>query len=368
MAHVKKISDGKYLIRVSRGTGKRRTWVNITFRGTLKDARVRARDEETLLDSGRPKQTVLLFEAYFKLWIKAVAPRLSPRTIDGYDGYLRRYALDALTGLKLGEIATHHIQAVYLACDKSSTTVRNLHAALNACFSWAVKHEYIRNNPCKNTDRPARVRPDIVVMDEAEASRFADVCRTMQNGVIFEFALETAMRPEEYLALRWRDISGCEVSVAQAVQFRRKGGGYDFKDIKTKAGRRRISISERLRLRLVHHRREQNEHRLAMKGTWFNHDLVFPNEIGRPFAINNLTRRYMAPVLDRCGFDKHITLYALRHTCATLLLMRGVNAKIVADRLGHSSVVMTLDTYSHVLPHIQDAATDMMDDILRKRG
>jgi len=369
LANITKKAEGKYLIRVSKGTGPGRTWINKTFRGKLADAKTHARDLETLLDSGQTKQSVLLFKDYFELWIKAVTPKLSPRTVDGYEGYITRYAITPLGKFKLGDIRTHHIQAVYIdiGVGRSSTTVRNLHAALNACFAWAVRHRYIHENPCKHTDRPAKVRPEIVVMDEHEAGTFAEICRTMPNGIIFEFAIETGMRPEEYLALRWRDIAGCEISIAQAVQFRRKGGGWYFKDIKTQKGRRRISISERLRLRIAEHRRRQLEHRMALKVAWADHDLVFPNEIGTPFAINNITRRYLKPILDKCEFGKHITLYALRHTCATLLLMRGANAKVVADRLGHSSVVMTLDTYSHVLPHIQDAATDMMDDILKVR-
>ena len=102
-----------------------------------------------------------------------------------------------------------------------------------------------------------------------------------------------------------------------------------------------------------------------MKGTWFNHDLVFPNEIGRPMQLPNVTRRYLKPILDKCNFTKHITLYSLRHTCATLLLMDGKNPKTVSDRLGHASVTLTLDVYSHILPHIQDEATDAMDRIMR---
>lgn len=366
MSNITKKSDGKYLIRVSKGTGANRTVINKTFRGKLADAKVYARELETLVDSGRSVASALTFKAYFELWIAAVTPRLSPRTADGYDGYIRRYALDALAGFRLADIRTHHIQAVYIdaGVGRSATTVRNLHAALNACFAYAVRHRYIYENPCKHTDRPAKVRPEIVVMNEAEAGIFAEACRASPHGVIFEFALETGMRPEEYLALRWSDISGCEVSVAQAVQFRRSGGGWYFKDIKTQKGRRRISISDRLRVRLAEHRRRQLEHRLALKVTWHDLDLVFPSLIGTPLAINNVSRRYLKQILDACAFGKHITLYALRHTCATLLLMRGVNAKIVADRLGHSSVVMTLDTYSHVLPHIQDSATDTIAGIL----
>jgi len=363
MASIKKIADGKYQIRVSRGTGKRRTYDNQTFHGTLVKAREHARDMEILLSRG--KLAGVRFEKCVEVWLKAVTPKLSPRTVDGYKGSIDRYAAAILGDTKLGRITREDIQHVYDSCKLSSTTVRNLHAGLNAFFSWCVRRGDISSNPCKNTDRPARVRPEIIILDADEAGTFADRCREMKNGVIFEFALETGMRPEEYLALRWTDIAGRDVSVAQAVQFNRSGGGYYFKDVKTSGGRRRIGISERLRLRLIAHRREQNEHRLKMKGTWFDHGLVFPNEIGRPFAINNITRRYLAPILDKCKFGKHVTLYALRHTCATLLLMGNMNVKIVSARLGHASVVLTLDTYGHVLPHMQDLATDMMDDILR---
>lgn len=365
MAHIKKVGPGKYLIRVSKGSRKARTWINKTFHGTLAEARAHARKQETLLDRGFVPQSALTFEEYFTLWLKSIAPRVAPRTLDGYEGYIRRYALQHLRGRQLVAIRPEHIQKICVGIGKSPGTVRQLHASLNACFSWAVRREYLRTNPCRNPDLPRRDAIAKPILDEAEAARFMEICRSSKNGLIFIFALQTGMRPEEYLALRWRDISGCDVSIQQAVQFQRKGGGFYFKELKTQRSRRRIDISERLRGWLVEHRREQNEHRLRMKGTWANYDLVFPNEIGGPFPTNNLTRRYLAPILNECGFDKRISLYSLRHTCATLLLMMGENPKTVADRLGHSSVVLTLNTYSHVLPHIQAEATKKLDRLLR---
>lgn len=366
MAQIKKLADRKYLIRASKGTGSGRTFDNKVFRGTLKDARTEARKMETALDSGFMPQSRLTFDEYFKLWIKAVTPKLAPRTVDGYEGYIKRYALKSLKRFRLSDIKPHHIQRIYLETDKSPGTVRQLHASLNACFSWAVKREYIHRNPCKNADLPRMSKRPMIVLTEREAALLITTARTMRNGIIFEFALETGMRPEEYLGLRWSDVEGSEISIQQVVQYNRSGGGYYFDKPKTAKGRRRLSITAGLERLLKRHRIEQLGHRMKMKGTWFDHDLVFPNEIGRPFAINNLTRRYFAPILDKCGLGKHITLYSLRHSCATLLLMQGTNPKIVADRLGHSSVVMTLDTYSHVLPHIQDEATKTLDKVIRK--
>jgi len=367
MAQIKKISEGKYLIRASKGTGPGRTFINKIFRGKKKDAKAYAREQETHLDQGFTTDSRLTFATYLEKWLLAVKPKLAPRTIDGYEGYIKRYATAKLGTMRLSEIRTFHIQDVLAGVDKSPTTIRNLHAALRASFAYAVRGGILRDNPCRNVDLPRKTHKEIRVLTIDEACRFAEIARTMTNGLIFEFALETGMRPEEYLALRWRDLDGREVSVQQAVQFNRKGGGYYFKELKTARSRRRVPISEDLRLLLATHRREQLKHRLAMKGTWFDHDLIFANIIGRPHPLPNLTRRYFKPILDKCEFDKHITLYALRHSCATILLMLGENPKVVADRLGHSSVSMTLDVYSHVLPHIQDNATEKMANVMRAK-
>lgn len=365
MPSITKKSDGKYLIRVSRGTGKRRRYINETFHGTLKEANARGRELESRIDGGTSLDAKMRFDEYLPRWLDAVKPRLSPRTLDGYEGYIKRYAETTLGPLRLAEIRTIHIQDVIARCRLSATTVRNLHAALRACFAYAVRGGLLADNPCRRVDLPKRSRRQITVLTIEDAAAFAAACRELPNGLIFEFALETGMRPEEYLALRWSDITGTDVSVQQAVQFNGKGGGFYFKELKTNRSRRRVPISEGLAKRLHRHRIAQHEHRLKLKVTWSDLGLVFANEIGRPHRLTNIIRRYYRPVLDKAGLaDRGLTLYSLRHSCATLLMMQGTSPKVVADRLGHSSVAMTLDVYSHVLPHIQNDATDIMARIM----
>jgi len=363
MAEPRKIADNKYRLRASVGTGRNRVWSSATFEGTLREARDETRSMERILGSG--KLGPVKFETCFEIWKAAVTPRLKPRTVEGYDHSITKYALPRLKSIRLGKIERTDIQAIYDDFAHFPTTVRNLHSALNAMFSWFVRRGDLRTHPCQHTDRPAKPTRQMVIMDEAEAAKFSQICVEMPLGAMFAFALETGMRPEEYLALRWSDIRGLDVMVTRVVQYK-KGGGYYFEDCKTKGSRRRVPISEAMRLQLVRHRREQNEHRLKMKGTWFNEDLIFPNEVGRPLRQTSVIRWYFKPLLDKCSFDKHLTLYSLRHTMATLLLMAGVNPKIVSERLGHSSIVLTLDTYSHVLPHIQDEATAAMERMMRR--
>jgi hypothetical protein len=96
---------------------------------------------------------------------------------------------------------------------------------------------------------------------------------------------------------------------------------------------------------------------------WDDDDLVFCNELGRPLHPSNVTRRVFRPALVRAGCPQ-IRFHDLRHTCATLLLGKGVHPKVVAEMLGHSQIAVTLDTYSHVTPTMQQAAVTALEDVL----
>jgi integrase len=371
MALVKKKEDGKYLVRASRGTGKNRRYINKTIRGTLKEANAYARKIESQLDQGfTPQEITLTFDAYLAQWLQTIKSTVTNRTLEGYREYVERYAIDTLGRLKLVDIKAHHIQLIYAAMEAkglSPNTVRNLHAALRACFTHAVIKEVLQKSPMKAVTVPKKRRTNMQVFTTEQALTFIDACQDAENGIIFELALETGMRPEEYLALRWRDIdfNYQTASVNRAVVFARKGGGFTFEECKTDHSRRNIPLSSELCSRLREHRRKQNEARLKLKVSYVSLDLVFANQIGTPYPLYNLTRRYFAPILESCGFPEHFTLYSLRHSCASLLLAAGAHSKIVQERLGHSSIVLTLDTYSHLMPGVQEDATAKLGSILR---
>jgi integrase len=108
----------------------------------------------------------------------------------------------------------------------------------------------------------------------------------------------------------------------------------------------------------------QVEERLRAGPEWDDNDLVFANGVGRPIEVSNLARRSFHPLLKRAGLPR-VRFHDLRHSAATLLLSRGVHPKIVSEMLGHSTVSMTLDLYSHVTPTMQQHAAEMMDAVLR---
>jgi integrase len=116
---------------------------------------------------------------------------------------------------------------------------------------------------------------------------------------------------------------------------------------------------------LLRHRELQDAERARANGSWRDRGLVFPNTIGGYADYTNLMPRHFKPLLRRAGLPD-VRFHDLRHTCATLLLTKGVHPKIVSEMLGHSSVSITLDVYSHVIPGLGDAAALAMEDALEE--
>jgi integrase len=130
----------------------------------------------------------------------------------------------------------------------------------------------------------------------------------------------------------------------------------------TKSGKgRRVRLTRPAALALRDHRKHQLEERMRLAGLWQDQDLVFPNEVGGILNPSNLRNRSLKRIKARSGTREDLRFHDLRHTCATLLLRDGVHVKVVSEMLGHASILVTLNTYSHVLPDMQDSAAEAME-------
>jgi integrase len=133
----------------------------------------------------------------------------------------------------------------------------------------------------------------------------------------------------------------------------------------TKSGKgRRVRLTRRAVTALRDHRKLQLEVRMRLAGLWQDQGLVFASETGSLLNPSNLRNRSFKRIKTRSGVRKDLRFHDLRHTCATLLLSEGVNVKVVSEMLGHASVTITLNTYAHVLPDMQDSAADAMEAAL----
>lgn len=341
-----------------------------TFIGKKPDAEEKLR--ELLARHGRgelTRQDSMSVGAFLDAWLKDALPgSVSVRTAQDYKRLINDYVRPALGTLPLNRLKGLQIQALYNAMrerDLSPRTIRFTHNVLNKALKQAVRWHYLIQNPAEAVQLPRPVRREMPAMSAEQVRDFLKAARGTRFEVLWQFALDTGMRPEEYLALRWSDLRDGAATVQRAVTRKISGGGYHFIPPKTPRARRSIPLSRETLAALERHRRRQNEARLALGDKWHDLDLVFPARDGTPMSGDNLRNRYFKPLLVKAKIPD-MPLYALRHTCATLLMQHGVNPKIVAERLGHSSITITLDTYSHVLPSMQQQASDILERAIYK--
>jgi integrase len=176
-------------------------------------------------------------------------------------------------------------------------------------------------------------------------------------------AITTGLRRGELLGLRWKDVDLERETLRVGRALVREGGRHTLGETKTKRGRRQINLTSRTVNALKGHRKKQLEEKLRLADLYKDHGLIFASGVGTPVNPENLVKRSFKPLLEGAGLHE-IRFHDLRHTCATLLLGRGVHPKIVQELLGHATIAMTLDTYSHYLPSMGDQATGAMRDAL----
>jgi integrase len=200
-------------------------------------------------------------------------------------------------------------------------------------------------------------------LSEAEARTFLDAAREAEDRfeALYVLAITTGLRRGELLGIRWDDADLDRGTLRVGRALVREGGRYVVGETKTKRGRRRVNLTPRTVAALKAHRKRQLEQRVRLASLYEDHGLIFASEKGMPLNPENLVKRSFKPLLKRAGLPE-IRFHDLRHTCATLLLSRGVHPKIVQELLGHATIAMTLDTYSHYLPSMGDQASGAMGD------
>lgn len=351
-------------------SGKTR-FFNETVRGKRKDAEALETKKKREIDMGIfVESSRLTVNEYLDRWLAVAAkPRLRARTFDDYAAYLDRYIRPMIGSRQLLKIKPLDIQAIYTSMTNdglSARTVRYAQSILASALKQAVKWQILHVNPASMADLPKIQRKEMSVLSGEDCAAFLAAAKGDKWEIVFSLAISTGMRPEEYLGLQWKDIDLSKglVTIQRALVWNRKGGGWSLEEPKTAKSRRSIPLSASVVRDLTIHRKSQLQERLKLGPAYQNFDFVFASEIGTPILTSNLTRRHFKPILKKADLPTTIRLYDLRHTCATLLLLANTSPKVVAERLGHTTIVLTLDTYSHVLPSMQRDASDVLEKML----
>lgn len=291
-------------------------------------------------------------------------------TIAGYRGSLERYVLPTLGSHKLQDLRATDLDNLYAKLldsggsngrPLSMTTVHHVHTQLGKLLHDAERKGLIVRNVARLADGPsmaaARDRaPDMNVWTPAELAHFLEFVEGYRAGSLMHLAALTGMRRGELIALRWGavDLARSVVTVRASATFL---AGEETIDVpKTKSSRRKIDLDQRTVSVLKQHRATQREELFMVGVTSPTDDRVFANEIGDPLRPGSAGQSFRR--LRELADVPKIRFHDLRHTHASHLLAAGVNAKVVSERLGHSSVSFTLDTYGHVMPGQQSEAAE----------
>jgi len=309
-----------------------------------------------------PRQTV---EQYLEYWLEIHRAALKISTYAVYRRHLTNHLLPGLGHYQLQSLTIDQVQAFYAKKQQeglSPGTLRLLHAILLTAFKDAMKWRKLSFNVCENVTLPRMSKRDVNPLDQEEAKRLLTVAKGGSLECLLTLALVTGMRLGELLALRWSDINfdGELLQVCHTVDFI-QGYGFVETEPKTESSKRILALPQVALNALKQQRATQLEARLKVGSAWQDQGLVFTNEHGS-YLGRSWVHLTFKKLLKQANLPT-MRFHDLRHSAATILLSKGVNAKVVQEILGHANISMTLGIYAHVLPAMQRDAMGGMDDV-----
>jgi integrase len=313
------------------------------------------------------KPTKMTLESYLKEWLSGLPGPVAPRTVQLYEYLCRIHIFPAIGSQPLTQLRNAQIQSLYSAKLKSGLSPRTTEliiVCLHKAFENAIRTGLLSNNP---TDHITKVKPlkrEMKTLQDREVNTFLSAAKKTDYYALFFTYLHTGFRRSELLSVKWSDcdLLGMTLSVNRGMEFIHSK--ITFKEPKTKTSRRLIALTPKNCIVLREHRAAQDKTRqqLDLPSTTDN-DLVFCHEDGSPMLPDTVTHAWLK-LVRRNGFDG-VRLHDARHTHASLLLKAGVHPKVVQERLGHASIAITLDTYSHIIPSMQKDAALAFDKIIK---
>jgi len=302
---------------------------------------------------------------YLTVWVEKVKPGLRTSSHREHSRHVLTY-LRPLHAIELAKLTPAHVEralAGLLEGGLSANTVRGTRTSLRRALHDAQRDGLVARNAAALARPPRVERREMVALSADEVRRLLADTADDDMGPLWALAVGSGLRRGELLALRWSDIDAdAGTLVVRRTLALAEGGGFEMTAPKTPRSRRTVNLPAFARDALRHQKARQAALRLAAGKAWQDRDgLVFTDEVGRPVDPNTVSSRFHRVAL-RLGLP--VGLHGLRHTAATLMLQAGVPLKVVSDALGHSTISITADVYSHVTPDLRREAASALDRAL----
>jgi integrase len=375
--HIRERSPGHWAIvidvRDARTGKRRRRWHS--FKGTKRQAQVEcARLISEIQNGTRVEPSRETLAAFLERWIEHMQGQVSPRTIERYAELAWKNIVPSLGATALTKLRPEQISSAYAKAltsgrrdgqgGLSARTVTHMHRVLREALQQAVQWQVLPRNPAHLVKPPKVERQQMRVLDADGTVELIEAARGTPMFVPISLGVRCGLRRGEVVALRWRnvDLERGQISVVASAEQTDKG----VREKEPKNGKGRTVVLSATEVEdLRSHRAKQAEGLLALGVRLTDDHHVVAREDGQPLQPRSLTHAFIKFQRRHGAQGKGIRLHDLRHSHATHMLAAGVHPKIAQERLGHSSVGITLDLYSHVLPGMQAEAVNRVDATLR---
>lgn len=370
--YIRKRGQGSYQITIDlpRGVDGERRQKFISIKGTKREAQAKLAELQHEINGGTyidPKKLTL--GGYLRQWLPQASTGLSGKTAERYAEIVEKHLIPALGGIEIAKLKPLHIQAYYTEALVSgrrdgkgglaARTIEYHHHVLHKALNDAVKWELMMRNPASVVQVPKADEFQGDPLTGEEVTRLLFAARGTAWYISVLLAVTTGMRRGEICALTWDnvDLLQGKLAVRQTLEATRQNG-LRFKEPKTAKSKRVIDLLPMTVEALKQHRKQQDDLRYQLGGLYQDNNLICCKDDGQPYNPDSISHNFHR-VIDRADLQQR-RFHDLRHTHATLMLEIGIPPKVVQERLGHSSIVVTQDRYTHVLPTVQkDAATKL---------
>ena len=365
---IRQRAKGSWTIQVYAGrdpvTGKKLR-IARTVKGTKKEAELALakliQSVETGIDFNASKMT---FAEYSNRWLDSKRKKVRPKTIQRYSDLMRLHIVPVIGGIQLLKLKPLHLEKVYeeaSARGLSAQSVLHLHRVLFTALKQAVAWQLIPRNIAEAVNPPRPEHREVEAMTPREVVRVLETVAGSDLEMPTILGLGTGMRLGEVLGLRWSDIDLEKRTARISQTIQETNEGLVFVPPKTHRSRRSVSLPTFVVHALRKHRKEQSERRLIVGSAWQDFDLVIERGDGLPVRTSSLSGRFA----DRMKkAEIKLTFHGLRHGHASLMLAAGVHLKVVSERLGHSTIGITADLYTHVADEVHEAAAESLNSYL----
>ncbi|WP_163579056.1 site-specific integrase [Gracilibacillus saliphilus] len=322
------------------------------------------------MEKGYKEPEDMTVEEYLTKWLERKKQTVAYGTYQHYLSYVKNHIIPGIGHWKINKIKNHHVESFVDEINAkkiSQRTKKHIFRILSSALNKGQRFG-MDENIMEDIEAPRVEREEIEYWSEKEVQQFISHLNSKNHRTPIILALATGMRKGEVLGLTWSkiDLDNETISVTHQLKQQEKDNGDKewilSPQLKTKTSYRTIKIDDDTVELLKMHKKQQEKDKMKLGEDYMDKDLVCATTIG-DFIKPSYMRTVFNRTIEKSGVKK-ISFHGLRHTHATLLLANGVHPKVVQERLGHRSIQTTLDTYSHIIPGIQEIAAQSINKSL----